>query len=162
MLRWLASLLMVALAVPAAAHQQKAAITTVEHNPRTGLIEVVHTIPLHDAEHALRHQGKKSADITGEVESRREFARYAAERFLISAAGEELLLTLLGTEIVGNSLLVYQEGPSPGVGAELTIRSQVLTDIWLRQTNSVNVGRGTSPETLVFRGGDRAKTAVLR
>ena len=162
MLRWLTSLLLLALAVPAAAHQQKAAITSVEHNPRTGLIEVVHTIPLHDAEHALRHQGKKGADITGDIESRREFARYAAERFSISAGDEELALTLLGTEIVGNSLLVYQEGPSPGVGAELTIRSQVLTDIWLRQTNSVNVGRGTSPETLVFRGGDRAKTAVLR
>ena len=162
MLRWLAALLIMALSVPAAAHQQKAAITSVEHNPRTGLIEVVHTIPLHDAEHALRHQGKKSADITSDIESRREFARYAAARFSISAGGENLALKLLGTEIVGNSLLVYQEGPSPGRGTELTIRSQVLTDIWLRQTNRVNVGRGTSPETLVFRGGDRPKTAVLR
>ena len=162
MLRWLAAFLVLALAVPAAAHQQKAAITSVEHNPRTQMIEVVHTIPLHDAEHALRHQGKKGADITGDVESRREFARYAAERFSITAAAQELDLTLLGTEISGNSLLVYQEAPSPGPGTELTIQAQVLTDIWLRQTNSVNVGRGTSPQTLVFRGGDRPKTAVLR
>lgn len=167
MLRWLAALLMLApiilgAAVPAAAHQQKAAITTVEHNPRTGMIEVVHTIPLHDAEHALRHQGKKGADLLGDLESRRAFARYAAERFSIAADGSELDLTLLGTEISGNSLLVLQEGPSPGLGAELTIQSQVLTDIWLRQANSVNVGRGTSPQTLIFRGGDRAKTAVLK
>ena len=162
MLRWFAALVMIVHAVPAAAHQQKAAITSVEHNPRSGMIEVVHTIPLHDAEHALRHQGKRGADITGDIESRREFARYAVERFSISAGGENLVLTLLGTEIAGNSLLVYQEGLSPGVGAELTINAQVLTDIWLRQTNSVNIGRGTSLETLVFRGGDRAKTAVLR
>ena len=161
MLRWVAAILMLALAIPAAAHQQKAAITSVEHNPRTGMIEVVHSIPLHDAEHALRHQGSKSADIKGNVESRRAFARYAAERFSIAVEGEELSLSLLGTEIEGASLLVYQEGKSPGVGAQLTIRAQVLTDIWLRQTNSVNVGRGTSPETLVFRGGDGAKTAVL-
>ncbi len=162
MLRWVAAILMLALAVPAAAHQQKAAITSVEHNPRSGLIEVVHTVPLHDAEHALRHQGKKGADLLGDIESRRAFARYAAERFSIAADGRELELVLLGTQVEGNSLLVLQEGPSPGVGTELTIRAQVLTDIWLRQTNSVNVGRGTSPETLVFRGGDGPKTAVLR
>lgn len=162
MSRWLVALLMLALAVPAAAHQQKAAITTVEHNPRTSMIEVVHTIPLHDAEHALRHRGKKGADLLGDVESRREFARYAVERFSIATGGRELDLTLLGTEVAGNSLIVFQEGPSPGVGVELTIQAQVLTDIWLRQTNSVNVGRGTSPQTLVFRGGDRPKTAVLR
>lgn len=162
MLRWIAALIMLALVVPAAAHQQKAAITSVEHNSRTGMIEVVHTIPLHDAEHALRHRGRKAADLLGDIESRRAFARYAAERFSIEAEGRALELTLLGTEVVGNSLLVLQEGASPGPGTQLTIQSQVLTDIWLRQTNSVNVGAGTSPETLVFRGGDRAKTAVLR
>lgn len=161
-LRWIATLLMFALAMPVVAHQQKAAITTIEHNHRTGMIEVVHTIPLHDAEHALRTKGRKSADIVGDIESRREFARYAAERFSVLIDGRELALTLLGTEVSGGSLLVFQEGPSPGVGAELTVQAQVLTDIWLRQVNSVNVGSGTSPETLVFKGGDRAKAAVLR
>lgn len=162
MLRWIATVLMFALAVPATAHQQKAAITAIEHNPRSGMIEVVHTIPLHDAEHALRQQGRKSADIVGDIESRRAFARYAAAQFSVLVEGRELALTLLGTEVSGGSLLVFQEGPSPGVGAELTVQAQVLTDIWLRQVNSVNVGSGTSPETLVFRGGDRAKSAVLR
>ena len=162
MLRAIAAFLVLTLVVPASAHQQKATITSVEHNPRSGMIEVVHTVPLHDAEHALRHQGRKGSDLLADIESRRAFARYAAEHFSISASGKSLELTLLGTEVIGNSLLVYQEGPSPGLGAELTIRSLVLTDIWLRQVNSVNVGRGTSPKTLVFRGGDRAKTAVLR
>jgi hypothetical protein len=162
MWRWIAAAIMLALAIPAAAHQQKAAITSVEHNPRTGMIEVVHTIPLHDAEHALRRQGQASADIVGNIESRRAFARYAAERFSIVVGESALELTVLGTQISGNSLLVFQEGASPGPGTELAIQAQVLTDIWLRQVNIVNVGRGTSPQTLVFRGGDRAKMAVLR
>lgn len=167
MLRWIAALMMLApmmafFGEPAAAHQQKAAITTVEHNSRTGMIEVVHTVPLHDAEHALRTQGRSGADIVSDVESRRAFARYAAQRFSIAAGERELELTLLGTEVVGNSLLILQEGPSPGPGAQLTIQAQVLTDVWLRQVNSVNVGSGTAPETLVFKGGDRAKLAVLR
>lgn len=162
MLRWIAALLMFAVAIPTSAHQQKAAITTVEHNSRSGMIEVVHLIPLHDAEHALRQQGRKGADLLDDIESRRAFALYAAERFSIEAGGESLALTLLGTQIEGNSLLVYQEGRSPGVGAELTIQAQVLTDIWLRQTNSVNVGRGTSPQTLIFRSGDSPQVAVLK
>ncbi|WP_298301123.1 DUF6702 family protein [uncultured Erythrobacter sp.] len=162
MLRFFAVFFLLVLAIPAVAHQQKAAIISVEHNPRSGMIEVVHTIPLHDAEHALRQQGKKGADLLGHTESRRDFARYAAERFSIVVGERAIELTLLGTEVNGASVLVYQEGPSPGLGTELTIEAQVLTDIWLRQVNSVNVGRGTSPQTLIFRGGDRAKTAVLR
>ena len=37
-------------AVPAAAHQQKLAISTVSINPRTDRVEIVHQVPLHDAE----------------------------------------------------------------------------------------------------------------
>ena len=32
-------------AVPAVANQQKVSISTIEHNSRTGLLEVVHRIP---------------------------------------------------------------------------------------------------------------------
>ena len=41
------------VATPLAAHQQKVALSSIAHNPRTGLLEVVHRVPLHDAEHAL-------------------------------------------------------------------------------------------------------------
>ena len=147
---------------PAGAHQQKLAITTVEHNPRTGLIEVVHRIALHDAEHALRSQGANSVDIVSDMASRREFARYVASRFAISVAGTPLGLDLLGSEIDGGNLLIYQEANSPGPGAVLLVRSAVLTDIWASQVNRVNIGPANAPTTLVFRAGDRAKSARLQ
>lgn len=158
---WLAFLALM-IAAPVAAHQQKVTITSVEHNARTGLIEVVHRVPLHDAEHALRRQGLPAADIIEDGASRRAFARYVSERFSIEAAGEDIAFTLLGSEVEGGYLLIYQEAPSPGAGSQLAVRSAVLTDIWSRQTNRVNVGSGTSPQTLIFRPGDRAKVAVLR
>ncbi|MEE4538411.1 MAG: DUF6702 family protein [Erythrobacter sp.] len=148
-------------AVPAAAHQQKITITTVEHNARTGLLEIVHRIPLHDAEHVLRARGIKDADIVSDMQSRRAFARYVAQRFTLTVAGESLALTLLGSEIESGQLLVYQEHPSPGPGKVLTVHSQIFTEIWASQVNRVNIGQVSSPITVIFHRGDSAKRAVL-
>jgi hypothetical protein len=159
------ALLMAALllAVPGAAHahQQKIAISTVEHNPRSGMLEVVHRIILHDAEHALQALGQDAPDIINDLDSRRAFARYVAERFTLEADGEPIALTLLGTEIEGRSLLVYQEGKSPGPGAELRVNSQIMMDVWFKQENRVNLGSGTEVETLVFSDGGQAQSGVL-
>ncbi len=157
----MALLLAIPLWAPAAAHQQKVTLSSVSHNARTGLLEVIHRVPLHDAEHALEAQGVRAPDIVNNLENRRAVARYVAERFSITLEGQPIALTLLGTEIEGGRLVVYQEAPSPGSGAELTVRSQILTDVWARQENRVNLGVGTSVNTLVFAKGDRARMARL-
>lgn len=149
------------LAAPLAAHQQKLAISILAHNERTGMLEVVHQVPLHDAEHALRALGFRQADIINDTESRRAFARYVAERFELSAEGAEVELALLGSEIDGGSLYVYQEAPSPGRGSAIEVRSLILTDIWARQENRVNLGDGTNVATLLFRAGDPPKVGTL-
>ena len=165
MIRALALLLAVLLALPAtapaAAHQQKVTISTLEHNPRTGMLEVVHFIPIHDAEHALRSQGVTAPDIINDVESRRAFARYVAARFSVEANGEPVELIVLGTDTEGGRLLVYQEARSPGVGSQLLVHAQILTDVWARQENRVNLGTGTSVETLIFTSSDQPQEGLL-
>ena len=148
-------------AVPASAHQQKITLSSVSHNARSDLLEVVHRVPLHDAEHALEAQGVRAPDIVNDLKARRAVARYVAERFFVSHNGESVALTLLGTEIEGGRLIVYQEAPSPGPGASLAINSQILTDVFERQENRVNLGAGTKVATLVFTAGDRARAALL-
>ena len=165
-MRWLLAVLaplMLALGLmgPAAAHQQKTAISILSHNARTGMLEVVHRVPLHDAEHALKRRGIAAPDIIGDIPSRREFVRYIAERFTVTRDGAPIAFTLLGSEIDRGSLVIYEEAPSPGPGARLTVRSLILTDVWTRQENRVNIGSGTEVETLIFRAGDPAKAAVL-
>ncbi|MFW5633518.1 MAG: DUF6702 family protein [Erythrobacter sp.] len=162
-MRWLLALLAaLAVALPASAHQQKLAISILSHNERTGMLEVVHRVPLHDAEHALKRRGVAAPDIVGDIPSRRAFVRYIAERFTVTHDGEPVAFTLLGSEIDGGSLVVYEEAPSPGPGARITVRSLILTDVWARQENRVNIGAGTEVETLIFRAGDLAKDAILR
>jgi hypothetical protein len=151
----------------ALAHQQKYAISTVSANPRSGMIEIVHQVPVHDAEHALVVQKTGNADIhnpdiIGSAESREAFARYVTRRFLLQVDGEVVIPDLVGSELDGGSLWVYQEIPMPAGGeVRLRVNSQILTDVWARQENRVNVGAGTSPVTFIFHAGDGPADALL-
>lgn len=145
----------------ASAHQQKFAITTVAHNPRTGMIEIVHQVPVHDAEHALRFQGAQNPDIIGSDQSREAFARYVTRRFLLMVNGEIITPDYVGSEITGGSLWVYQETPAPDGETTIRLNSQIFTDVWARQENRVNIGGGTSVTTFVFHAGDVPQAAPL-
>jgi hypothetical protein len=161
MIRRLLLLVALLLTVPALAHQQKFAISTVSLNPRTTRIEVVHQVPVHDAEHALTVQGAQSPDIVGSDASREAFARYIARRFLLVVDGAIVSPDYVGSEIIGGSLWVYQEAPAPGASASIRVNSQILTDVWARQENRVNIGSGTQVATFVFRAGDAARETQL-
>lgn len=151
--RWLAmvALVLAPLGAGAAlAHQQKIAISSITVNPRTARLEVVHQVPVHDAEHALKRQGVP-ADIVASADSREAFARYVARRFKLEAAGKPVALSYVGSEIEGGNLMVYQEAAKPRTGTSLSVNSQILTDVWARQENRVNIGTGTKVRTFVFR-----------
>ena len=147
----------------ASAHQQKIAISTVSQNPRSGGIEIAHQVPVHDAEHVLRIQGSKNPDIVGSADSREAFAAYVTTRFMLEVDGTVVQPTYVGSEIIGGSLWVYQEAPALVAGApgRLRINSQILTNVWARQENRVNIGSGTNVATLIFHQGDAAKEGVL-
>ncbi|ASJ90153.1 DUF6702 family protein [Porphyrobacter sp. CACIAM 03H1] len=159
----LAALVLAPLAGGAAlAHQQKIAISTIALNARSGAIEIAHQVPVHDAEHALRAQGAKSADIIGSEKSREAFARYVTRRFLLQVDGKVVEPAYVGSEITGGSLWVYQEVPAPSGGqAVLRFNSQILTDVWARQENRVNIGGGTKVNTFIFRAGSVPADAPL-
>ncbi|MFM7378453.1 MAG: DUF6702 family protein [Erythrobacter sp.] len=145
------------------AHQQKIAITTVSMNKRTGMIEIAHQVPVHDAEHALTAQGIKTPDIIGSEKSREAFAAYVTRRFLLEVGGAPVTPAYVGSEIDGRSLWVYQEVPTPkGGSAALRFNSQILTDVWARQENRVNIGGGTSPETFIFHADTPMREALLK
>ena len=144
------------------AHQQKIAISTIALNPRSGTIEIVHQVPVHDAEHALRYQGANNPDIIGSADSREAFARYVTRRFLLEVDGAAVQPAYVGSEIGSGSLFVYQEAPAPKDGtAMLRFNSQILTDLWARQENRVNIGAGTKVNTVIFHAGDAPAEAPL-
>ncbi len=156
------AILTAAFSGAASAHQQKAALTEILFNPRTRNIEVAHRFVLHDAEHAARATLDLDGDLYASRETQAAFAAYVAERFVLSTpAGARLPLTLLGAEIDGGYIWVYQEAPAPvGLGA-LAVRHGALRDVWPEQVNRVNIKQGDEVTTLVFTGGAGELTAVL-
>ena len=152
MIRWLAVWLISAVAMvgPATAHPQKAAISQIYFNERSGQIEVAHRFTLHDAEAAAATDGRRP-DLIGDADARDRFAVHAAGQFsLMDEDGSALPLTLLGSEIEGGHLWVYQETAAPDAINRLTIRNDVLRDQWPEQTNLVTIERGKVFRTLIF------------
>jgi hypothetical protein len=147
--------------LPAAAHQQKRAISTMAVNPRTQKLEIMHQVPVHDAEHALRALGADTPDIIASEASREAFAAYVARRFAVAVDGKAVTPDYVGSEIAGGSLWVYQELPAPKPGTPVTVNSQILTDMWASQENRVNIGYGPSVTTLIFTAGTGAQDGVL-
>lgn len=129
---------------PLQAHQMKTAITKLLFNDRSGQLEVMHRFYLHDAEHAVKHLQGKAADIHKEEAARAQFAAYVATHFQLSLNGEPLPLKLLGNELDGRHIWVYQEIALPKTALKsLQVRHDALMSIWPAQINVVNLeGRG--------------------
>jgi len=153
-----AVLLAIALmAAPAQAHQLKAAISTALFNPRSGDIEVMHRFYSHDAEHAVRQITGRPSDLLDDPEDRMRFAVYVHERFELSGIGAALEpLALVGAELDGDYLWVYQRTPAPATGlAGVEARFDAMRDLWPSQVNTLNVERDGRVRTLVFDANDR-------
>jgi len=166
MLRKLFSILMIAgagaIAASAFAHQQKAALTQILFNPRSDTIEIVHRFYLHDAEQAAVKLFGVEADIYAKEKTRFQFARYTVDKFALwDAMDAPIELGLVGFEIEGNFLYVYQESQKSLEIKALTIRHDVLRDVWPDQMNTVNVeGRGPL-QTVFFDGVNALQTVWL-
>lgn len=137
------------------AHQMRVAMTTVLFNDRTERLEVMHRFFLHDAEHVVTDLAGRGADLFASAEDRQRFAVYVHERFtLAEGEGGKLPLALIGSEIEGDSLWVYQAANYPARPLTgLTVDQRALCDVWPDQVDTVNVERAGRVHTLTFRAG---------
>lgn len=134
------------------AHQQKAALTEILFNERSGNLEVVHRFYLHDAEHAIRDVVDADADIINSPESQRRFAEYVQGSFaIVNDAGRSLELRPVGHEVEGNFFWVYQEISLPENMNSMTVINNSLREIWSTQINTVNIKKEGQVTSLTFR-----------
>jgi hypothetical protein len=138
------------------AHQLKAALTTIALNPRTETVEIIHRFYLHDAEHAVEQLGGMRGDIVRDAALQEAFARYVFRQFrLADATGADLPLDLVGAEVDGDFLWVYEELPATRWSAAALIGHGSLQELWPEQENRVNVRGDAGVRTLILRAGDR-------
>ncbi len=140
------------------AHRQKQALSTVEWNARTKTLEVTHDLHAHDAEQVLAKLGLiTSPDLTG-LRARARLALYVNENFQLKTLdGQAINLTILGAETDATYAHVYMETALTEPPAGLLINNTLLQDVFIDQTNQVNVSLGENLKSVVFVAGDGQK-----
>ncbi len=137
------------------AHQQKYAITTIELNPRTENLEIIHRFLVHDAEHVVKQLFKPTADFNKQPETQKAFADYVIESFKIKLQDQEPVLVNVGFESDEKYFWVYQEVEKPEEIQFISVKQTALQEIWPKQTNLVNVeGFGKIKSVELKKGSD--------
>lgn len=139
------------------AHRAPGSVSTIEFNPRSGMTEIVHRLHLHDAELGVAAVLDDPSLSLSNLKSRALVALYASERFELKADDKLLALDIVGAEISGDYLVVYQEREGRLTG-RIDIRDDILRDAFPRQVNQVNIDSQGVVRTLSFSGEDRWKT----
>ena len=162
-LRLSALLMMALLAFGAQAHEQRASVTRVQFNERTGNLEVMHRFLIHDVEHAGGKLFGESVDVLGNESDRQRFEDYAHEQFSITDQdGRDIALTPVGNEIDGRYLWVYAETAMPSGLTGVVVYQGALHEVWSTQSNLVNVGFDGEVKSATFLRGSQPAEIALR
>lgn len=127
-------------------------------------IEIIHRLHSHDAELGLAAVlGERGISLETLV-GRAQLALYVEERFGVAPiengkVGPRLPLELIGAELDGEFVLVYQEfaGELP---AGIVIRDDILRDVFPDQVNHVNVATGGEVRSVTFSEDDEWQTLI--
>ena len=154
------------LSMSASAHRLPMGMTTVTYNPETDAVEIVHRLHRHDAEQAMVEVIAEPGVDLLTVAVQAQLALYTEAHFQIAAVvdgevGEPLPLQLLGAEIDGDYVLIYQELPER-LPSEIAVRDDVLRDLFPDQVNQVNITTASGVKTLVFKRDDTWHRLVLQ
>ncbi len=137
------------------AHGLETALTTIEYNQQTDLVEVVHRIFSHDLESALERHFEADVDLAYSERTDRMLAEYLKFTFSINQSdGAVVPLTWIGFEQDGDTIWIYQETKGIENTKSIRIRNTMLMNDSTSQLNTVNVFLNNIEETLIFRNGD--------
>lgn len=149
------SLFVITLTIASAcfAHRTPASLTTVKWNEVTGRTEVIHRLHTHDAELGVGASLGLPDLSVEEIEGRAHIALYVEAHFYIKGVDKKINLELLGAELSGSDILVYQELPGR-LPQSVLIWDDILMEAFPAQLNQVNIEDGDSVNNLVFKKGD--------
>ena len=144
------------------AHKMKSAFTIVLFNERSGYLEVMHRIVLHDAEEAAWKLYGSDADIISDSETQEKVAQHAISQFKMKDQdGNELPLKLLGYQNDAGYFWVYQDMPLPKNVSKLRVQQKLFQQIWAEQINIVNIEGKGEVQSLTFSAHDGWQSAYF-
>jgi len=149
--------LLFCITLTAEAHRQHVSWTSIVWNERTNSLEIIHRFHEHDVQLYLNSLAGKSASVT-DLRGRAEFAVYLSDHFHMSVEPDTTAsVNLLGGELEGPYLMVYQEIELSDPPTALVLRSEILMDLFPDQVNMVNIDINGIKQTLQFSKGDHNK-----
>jgi hypothetical protein len=165
LLRWhtfFAVVLSLAAMSQSQAHRLPEGVTTISSGGSGETVDIVHRLHVHDAELGLAELLQNPQLTLDTLEMQARFALYVEQQFkmLDKATGKPLTLVLVGAELEGDYILVYQQVEEP-LPIWLSVRNGVLRDVFPDQINKVNFAMDAGLRTLMFAGGDEWKDLQL-
>lgn len=123
---------------PAWAHRAHVSLTRVLANPRAGTWELLHSIHIHDAITALALWLPGEEPNPASDRARARVALEVERRFAWTGpGGEPLAPVMVGAELAGDDLVVYQEWPAPRAAGEYSVSCSLLHEVFADQRNVV-------------------------
>jgi hypothetical protein len=148
------------LVAPARAHRGHDALSVIVLEP-DGRVRVSHRLEASDLEPALLSIAPEAQPSLDDPDAVAAVIAYLARRFQLTIDDRPVVLVAAGTQLEGAIVQFDFVGRTRGSPKQLTIASQLLTDIHPRQVNQVNVRRGKAVQTLTFRQGG-SQTVTIR
>ena len=121
---------------------------------QSGNLDVTHVLQLSAAQRLLFKAGViEKNDMTG-LRARAQAALYSSERFELKADGDTIPLDILGAEVTGGHLYIYQTGTLEALPETWSAKNLILRDLSPRFDNVINVPTKDGIRTLVFSGSE--------
>lgn len=146
----LVMVLLLTAAVHVQAHRQHMNWTTITWNAESLQLEIEHRLHEHDAQLILGNLQQELPNLVRTAD-RARVALYVAERFSLALTDQGTAsLELVGAELNGSMLFVYQTLSLEKIPAALAISTHILMDVYPDQINKVNIDITRPTQTLTF------------
>ena len=131
------------------AHRQHFASTNILWNAKTSIMEIEHRVHEHDAAKMLSRLSRGQTDLT-KPEAQAKFALYVANHFKIYNGESKLTPSLLGAEIIGHHIYVYQELQLTELPVHFAFETSILMDLFDDQIHIISLRVAENVRTIEF------------
>ncbi len=133
----------------ASAHTFFEGLVSVDVNPRSKHLEIVHSYTAHDLTALLMEQTQLAINLE-HPEHEALLRDYIEQHFVLRANGKKLALEWVGLRVTPQTIEIYQELSAPPPLGSIEVQNDVLRSALQQQINRVNFSQGACRGSLVF------------
>lgn len=137
------------------AHKFYVSVTEIEYNEENRALQIISRVFTDDMENLLRTRYNKDLYLTKKEEHPAAddyIAKYLNGKLEVQVNGERKVLNYLGKEYDNDQLIFYVEVEEVEPFEKISVRNEILTDLFPDQKNVVHVSRNGKTKSLLLSG----------